>query len=1230
MYFFTLLALVLSSTTLLAAPPANDPVTIDGELNDHFWEAVSPSRLDPTEPAVPSEMGGEVRVAVRGHYLYLSARLPEPSGRLTARSIGRNPVWEGGESARHADSFRHYSYGAAEGEDYLRVFIRAYNENEWMLQVGPLGAYSVDWRWTGEGEWYTSRPDKCDRFLIATGIGDKEWRVEAAIPLDQLGSPAPGSIRIGIVRNRAPRPGQTGEQWHWPDSEPTARVPTVDADSQNAPDPVFKPRPLGNTEPPIEVGHRNNLPPMESAWTDDGWRDVPVWALHRNEPMARPPRFPTEVKLVHDGRTLAVMARCYEPEEVMAEAKERDAAVDADDSFQIYLATSGSSYVRYAINPLGFILDADGHSGGPRVSRPHVDWDSPVQGSARRGQGEWIARMDLPLDFVAKTLGETRVPHEWRILLMRHRRGRADELQETSVLPVTESVTPYCPARYRRLTLKDIDPNRTHSSPLVPPGGNLAFLPSRVLSTEERRQLAIPEMLPRYIHNRVLKSLRVERRDWDQVQTRSDWEHFRDARLKALAASLGEFPPRGPLQTRVSKDFRGDGYRRQDLVYQSQPGVWVTANLYLPAESRGPMPGIIIAHSLHGPRTQFELQDMGILWARAGCAVLIMDQLGYGERLESYPWDREAYHSRYVTGMQLYLAGESLIKWMVWDIMRGIDLLLERKDVNENQIILLGSVAGGGDPAAVAAALDSRVSAVVPFNFGESTPEIPRFIPEKNQWPLELADPGLDDWDSTRCLWRAVADQFLQWTICVSVAPRRFVYSYELGWNVEDLPAWARYRKVFGLYNALDHLADAHGFGPFPGPGECWNIGPAQRRSLYPTLERWFGIPIPFTDLNTSTRANLTKEPNDRRPEQELAALTPAIAGELHMRTVHELARELGQEKLNAARAQLAELDSQARREWIRDQWRHKLGETQADPRPEATVHWTKQIPNARAEAITLAIEPDIVVPLLLLLPATSPAARPPVVVAVSEAGKGLFLTARSGEIEAMLKRGIAVCLPDVRGTGETTSDSRRDPDSDEIMQATNELMLGNSLLGDRLKDLRGVLIYLATRQDLNSQRIGLWGDSFSPANPPRIMLDEMPQWQVGPEIEHQAEPLGELLAVLGAVYEDNVQAVAIRGGLVGFSSILDDSFAYVPADVVAPRMLEAGDIADLAAVISPRPILVEGTVDARNRLMSESALRLQLKPLYNAYRGAASGALVVHTDQRPSDLAEWFASHLK
>lgn len=175
---------------------------------------------------------------------------------------------------------------------------------------------------------------------------------------------------------------------------------------------------------------------------------------------------------------------------------------------------------------------------------------------------------------------------------------------------------------------------------------------------------------------------------------------------------------------------------------------------------------------------------MGILWAQAGCAVLIMDQIGHGERLQNYPWNREAYHSRYVMGMQFYVAGESLLQWMVWDVMRGIDLLLERKDVNPAQIIVLGAVAAGGDPAAVAAALDPRIAAVAPFNFGEATPSDERSGRTARD-PLreDLASPGSGSWETTRNLRRSIVDQFFPWMICASVAPRRFIYSYEMGWE---------------------------------------------------------------------------------------------------------------------------------------------------------------------------------------------------------------------------------------------------------------------------------------------------------------------------------------------------------------------------------------------------------------------------------------------------------------
>src|SRR4029079_11998693 len=105
-----------------------------------------------------------------------------------------------------------------------------------------------------------------------------------------------------------------------------------------------------------------------------------------------------------------------------------------------------------------------------------------------------------------------------------------------------------------------------------------------------------------------------------------------------------------------------------------------------------------------------ELQDMGVMWARAGCVVLVMDQLGHGERRQhpfrtkdDYPTEfrtsRQDYFFRHNVNLHLQLIGDSLMGWMAWDISRGVDLLLARKDVDAKKIVLLGAVAGGGDPA---------------------------------------------------------------------------------------------------------------------------------------------------------------------------------------------------------------------------------------------------------------------------------------------------------------------------------------------------------------------------------------------------------------------------------------------------------------------------------------------------------------------------------------------------
>lgn len=101
------------------------------------------------------------------------------------------------------------------------------------------------------------------------------------------------------------------------------------------------------------------------------------------------------------------------------------------------------------------------------------------------------------------------------------------------------------------------------------------------------------------------------------------------------------------------------------------------------------------------------------------------------------------------------------------------------------------------------------------------------------------------------------------------------------------------------------------------------------------------------------------------------------------------------------------------------------------------------------------------------------------------------------------------------------------------------------------------------------------------------------------------------------------MKAVAIRRGVSDFLSILDDRFAYVPADVIVPGMLRVGDLADVAAALAPRRLLLDSLVDCRNRLLTDTELR-------SRYQGALdAGSVVIRSQAAKPQLAEWLASAL-
>jgi dienelactone hydrolase len=734
----------------------------------------------------------------------------------------------------------------------------------------------------------------------------------------------------------------------------------------------------------------------------------------------------------------------------------------------------------------------------------------------------------------------------------------------------------------------------------------LRSLDANVFPRDDDQARERARMLSRDVRSRLQAASMRENRAWQQVKDRAGWEKFRDTRLDALRASLGEFPDSpADLHVRVTRTLEGDGYRIENLVYETRPGLVATAHLYIPVKPGRSMPGLVIVHSHHAPNTQGELQDMGMTWARQGCMVLIPEMLGHGERRQhpfrtskdyEHPFrvGRQDYYFRYNAGLQLHLIGDSLMGWLVCDLRRGLDLLLSRPGVDKERIVLLGAVAGGGDVAAVTAALDPRVKAVVPFNFGGPQPDysIPANV-ERDFYYFSVAD-----WESTRCLRLGARDGFAHWVIVGSVAPRLLTYAHEFAWDREHDPVWPRLQQIFGWYDAADHLAATFGRGSVrgtpPESSHCNNIGPLHRSKIYPLLQRWLDMPIP-------------QEYSKRRTVDELLCLTPEAIQVFHPRPLYELAADIGADRGANARRRRADLDPEEQRKHLRQSWARLLGDVEPKSDPKVREQHKQTLESLTIERLALEVEPHIVVPLVLLLPPSKSGKRQPMVLGLAQDGKQGFLKHRSEAIAELLAGGAAVCLLDVRGTGETrpAGDSRRHTGSSTTL-STTEALLGQTLLGSRLRDVRSALRYLRGRGDLEARRLALWGDSFAPANPPDRNMTVPLEVDPFPAL---AEPLGGLLALFGAFFEDEVHVVHIRGGLASYDALLHSSFCYVPYDALVPGALTAGDLSDVASVLAPRALCLEGLVDGLNHEVPPETVARIYEPAHSAYRSRKAEA---------------------
>lgn len=177
-------------------------------------------------------------------------------------------------------------------------------------------------------------------------------------------------------------------------------------------------------------------------------------------------------------------------------------------------------------------------------------------------------------------------------------------------------------------------------------------------------------------------------------------------------------PARCALRPSVLERVAIPGGTREKVTYTVERGERVSAYLFLP-EAPGPHAAVLCVHQHHrefhlgksepaglaGNPEQFYALEL----ARRGYVTLAPDAIGFEER--QHRTLRGVDYERFEATRRL-TEGSCLQAKLLWDLMRGLDYLVARREVDAKRIGCLGHSLGGQETLFLAA-LDRRVAAGV-------------------------------------------------------------------------------------------------------------------------------------------------------------------------------------------------------------------------------------------------------------------------------------------------------------------------------------------------------------------------------------------------------------------------------------------------------------------------------------------------------------------------------------
>ena len=508
-----------------------------------------------------------------------------------------------------------------------------------------------------------------------------------------------------------------------------------------------------------------------------------------------------------------------------------------------------------------------------------------------------------------------------------------------------------------------------------------------------------------------------------------EWETYRVTLKNEILKKAGvKIDHKLPLNIKETGSIQMKGYTIKNISFQTRPGVYATANLYVP-DGKGPFPAVInmLGHWLKGKIDPSGPQAVGHTLAVNGYVCLTLDPWGAGERSTIHGVFE--YHGSNL-GASLMNIGETLLGIQVSDNMRGVDLLCSLPVVDPKNIGATGA-SGGGNQTMWFAALDERVKAAVPV---VSVGSFESYIMRSN-CICELLPDGLTFTEEAGVL--ALANAIMPCNHKKDPTPTFF--------PSEMMRTYSNAQKVFKMMGKENNIAY-----------RVFDLTHGYMTEDREAMLGWFDFHLKGIG-NGQPRKEI---PFEQVPEEKLLVFQKGNR-DANVISTDEYCRKKGAE-LRSATLNMKSFDPEKKKKELSDILRLK------EKSELKNVHHYSAINGW--EKLALETSDNKLIPVLLTAPVNKSLGY---IIICNPGGKQVISLS---SIDELKKTGMGIVIVDLTGTGEASSfhDQKTDKSMVHHTLARAELWLGRTMLGEWVEELN--LVTGLLKSDYKAEKITIDG----------------------------------------------------------------------------------------------------------------------------------------------------------